>query len=424
MALCGEEFFSKFRSFASTLGKDCNELKSKIENNEISSETEGRSHLILREILADAQKFKADVDDKVSQMQDNFSFGEVLSVCERLTEHTKTQIDDLHEHLGKYGYKSPGRQLPQFDSIYANEECNNESSSTMESDGSDVSNDKCQSNSDSNDMETDKISSNDEANPSSHKKKIKEDDLMSTPVKPDTFTPMIQATPPTTSTQIGHPRTPDKSPVPPNTTTPMLQVKTHIHVDMLYSPPNHTPPPPSTFTPLLKTNKLQRIEQTDGQCFQSPLPPMLNTPGLKMLRLPGHDSYIHGVMQSPDYMSDEFGSPTPPDITCTVLLKPEDLVVPTLATDLSPTETQDRVMEQKYQLLPMYLKNCFSIQDINNLLREINGYFKQQIPESNSISEDKLRDVFNLGHTTKAFMLILDKLGRAKVMNGEVVFTK
>lgn len=54
----GVEFFSKFRSFAATLDKDCNDLKSRIENDEVSTDSEGRSHLILREILADVQKFK------------------------------------------------------------------------------------------------------------------------------------------------------------------------------------------------------------------------------------------------------------------------------------------------------------------------------------------------------------------------------
>lgn len=48
---------------------------------------------------------QVEVKEKVSQNKNNFTFSEVLSACERLAEHTKTQIDDLQEHLAKYGYK-------------------------------------------------------------------------------------------------------------------------------------------------------------------------------------------------------------------------------------------------------------------------------------------------------------------------------
>lgn len=67
MAHSGVEFFSQLRTFAATLDKDCNEIKSRIENDEVSTESEGRSHLILRETLVDVQKFKV-------SLQLNFRF--------------------------------------------------------------------------------------------------------------------------------------------------------------------------------------------------------------------------------------------------------------------------------------------------------------------------------------------------------------
>jgi len=84
--------------------------------------------------------------------------------------------------------------------------------------------------------------------------------------------------------------------------------------------PHETIPPygsPATKTPMMNG----KVGKTNGN-FDSPLPPMLNTPGLKML-----GSHHHGVrgalaMESPDDVSDDFNSPVPPDLTCTVLLRP------------------------------------------------------------------------------------------------------
>lgn len=137
--------------------------------------------------------------------------------------------------------------------------------------------------------------------------------MMSTPVKPVTFTPMIQATPPLSSMHTIQPITQDQSPIPPQTTTPMIQTKTQSHVNQTL-PEYDSPLLPATYTPMLN----RRVET--GQNFDSPLPPMLKTPGLKMLG--SHHHSVPNVMatQSPD-VADNY-SPVPPDVTSTVLLRP------------------------------------------------------------------------------------------------------
>lgn len=156
---------------------------------------------------------------------------------------------------------------------------------------------------------------------------------MSTPVKPVTFTPMIQATPPPSSTQNRPPKgiqcTPEQSPVPPQTTTPMLKAKPVLrHPDDkgVLSPATHdTPPQPMTFTPLIKTAKHAGLGQgmsSSQPDDDSPLPPVLYTPGIRMMGVPGQQSHGLQPTQCPLELPNDFGTPTPPDLTCTILLKP------------------------------------------------------------------------------------------------------
>ncbi|KXJ22818.1 uncharacterized protein LOC110251747 [Exaiptasia diaphana] len=379
MAHFGAEFFSQLRSFTKNLDKDCHELKSKIENEEIPSCSEGRAHLILREILSDVQHFKVEVKEKVSQNKSNFTFSEVLGACERLAEHTKTQIDDLQEHLAKYGYK-PLEILSVHD-VRSKEE-NNNLNSAPDND----SLDSCQSN-DEDDEE--KMSTNEEP---CEAKQNDEDDVMMTPVKPVTFTKMFEVTPPNTAYQSAEPCTPDQSPVPPKTTTPMIN-----------------------------TRSWTQVNQTHNQSFDSPLPPMLNTPGLKMLGSHHHSNSIKVQGCSPVMTDDIDSSPVPPDITCTVLLKPDDLDVPKMKT-LPENNIED--LKQKYTKLPQYLQNHFSINEIQHLFQEIDSYLSDY--DCNSLSEEVLREVFNLGARTKAFMLILSKFDKAhmSMSNRELTFNQ
>jgi hypothetical protein len=152
---------------------------------------------------------------------------------------------------------------------------------------------------------------------------------MSTPVKPDTFTPMIQATPPPSSTQTGNQSTPDQSPVPPQTTTPMFKVKPGLQSSNynrhLSSPSCDTPPQPVTYTPLIKATRqvgLGRSMVTSPPDDDSPLPPVLYTPGIRMMGVPGQEAHGLYSTQCPVDLSDNFGTPAPPDLTCTKLLQP------------------------------------------------------------------------------------------------------
>ena len=50
---------------------------------------------------------QSEVSTKLEEVQHRNLFGDFISACGRLTQQTKQQINDLENHLVKYGYTKP-----------------------------------------------------------------------------------------------------------------------------------------------------------------------------------------------------------------------------------------------------------------------------------------------------------------------------
>lgn len=158
------------------------------------------------------------------------------------------------------------------------------------------------------------------------------EDLLKTPEPPVTFTKMIEVTPQRPfgakeeTAQCNYQLTPCSTPVPPQTTTPMM--KARLANESTGTPSSDTstpqclPPQPMTVTPMINhsneganspTSLLQQMESND-----LPAPPTMGTPGLKTIVPVGIESPI--AMAELSFDLDNL--PPPPDIKSVEILKP------------------------------------------------------------------------------------------------------
>ena len=158
-------------------------------------------------------------------------------------------------------------------------------------------------------------------------------DPMGSPVRPVTFTRMLQGVP----TELHQApadkpvHTPPHAPIPPITVTPLMKQRTALH-DSEEEMANDdsvcpgSPAQPVTATPLMKSErKLLTTENVNSPSPYSPVlpcPPLLGTPGLKAFR--GNSSTASSLPGCSFRMEscDTEDLPEAPDITSVQILKP------------------------------------------------------------------------------------------------------
>ncbi|EDO44070.1 predicted protein [Nematostella vectensis] len=432
------EFFSRFRHFGSSLDKDCSDLKTRLEEPSEGSNNEGRCHVVLREILSDVVELKNNASNQLSKARESsISFGEFMGACEKLATNTKENIDILENHLLKYGYKKTG-ELPSIDSIY--EQTDGENKVDSGSDSMEVENTGDSPDSDNGDTKLTEDETNGTQSPNKRQKMDNEDDdPLKSPVRPNTLTQMIQITTSQHAAQTDSPSL--DSPLPPQTTTPMLKFKTFLRADYtheLSTPEKNSPIKPNTQTPMLGKKVSQRSlpsEPVSESPDNVPLPPVLATPGLKVMGVAGQRI---GNCQTVDHFDpDVLDTPTPPDLTTVVLLKPEEMSpVPMASYDDTTTSQEQRmndalndwmispVSSSEHAALPSYIRNQFTIDGLNYLLSKIGQHLamQKQAGLPLDLTEQELYQDFGLGSKTKAFQLLLGKLNRAKLSGDKITF--
>jgi len=159
------------------------------------------------------------------------------------------------------------------------------------------------------------------------------EDLLKSPVPPETFTKMIEVTPQRpfgTKQGILQDKgqlTPCSTPEAPQTTTPMIKsrvvsVATDDPNSNLSTPQDmHLPSLPVTVTPMIKPSG-ERVEALTSFSPEPgspdlPAPPIMGTPGLKAFNPTG--------VESPEPVETSFcldSLPSPPDITSVQILTP------------------------------------------------------------------------------------------------------
>lgn len=432
------EFFDRLRRLALAVDKESNELKGLLENSEISTYDENRTCLLLRETLAQVKDCESEVSTKLEEVQHRHLFGDFISACERLTQQTKQQINDLENHLVKYGYTKPKEELPDLpappqttgDLPLDQQDVAMESSTTyLISDQSEICHREVIQSESSSDTQEDIPVETNQTELSAMKENFQ--DMLKSPVPPTTFTKLIEVTPERPLSiqqrvlQEKGQTTPCLTPEVPQTTTPMLkcrQAEETIHTptrDSSQEP--HLPSQPVTVTPIIKANERAHSAvnlPVSPVTPPLPAPPMIGTPGLKPLAPYAIDSPLKPL--SLDSL------PSPPDITSVQILKPDDIILPSVPQeDLNTKHLFVRPLnEQDYEKLPLYVANHFSLNHINHLLEVLNNFLSSntEAQVEQSMLEQDLRSLLDLGAATKAFLLALAKTGRLKVVEKNIVF--
>jgi len=337
-----DEFFGRLRKLAVSVDKESNELKGILENSEISVYNENRTCLLLRETLSEVKDCKREINGKVEEVQQNHLFEDFISACGRLMTQTKEQINELETHLEKYGYTRPKEILP--DLTYStkaeggsHDDQTNDARETSETNWPVSSSEQ----SDSGDGDVpfdngldavqDTLMETNQSEQIDNKENA--EDLLKSPVPPETFTKMIEVTPQRTfGTKQGILQdkgqlTPCSTPEAPQTTTPMIKsrvvsVATDDPNSNLSTPQDmHLPSLPVTVTPMIKPSG-ERVEALTSFSPEPgspdlPAPPIMGTPGLKAFNPTG--------VESPKPVETSFcldSLPSPPDITSVQILTP------------------------------------------------------------------------------------------------------
>ena len=160
-------------------------------------------------------------------------------------------------------------------------------------------------------------------------------DPLKSPMRPVTFTQMIDATPVKqvhhTDVELG---TPYGTPEPPPTTTPMIKGRSISYrlespQGSSSTPLNVSPLPqqPVTATPLIKmhhethTTQCQRSASPVNPSPQLPLPPVVETPGLQRYSGAGQPDCVELHSESSQY-SFVHDLPAAPEVTSVKILRP------------------------------------------------------------------------------------------------------
>ncbi|PFX31188.1 uncharacterized protein LOC111322558 [Stylophora pistillata] len=426
------EFFNRLRKLAFSVDKETNGLREALENSEISAYDENRACLLMRETLAEVKALKKEINAKVEDSPQKCTFEDFISACSRIVSRTKEQMNELEDHLVKYGYTKPIENLPDVTKVATSLPEDNGSvpmdaavSSEQSDSGDDASFEKTSDTEKSIPMEMNQLDQISGADV---------EDILKTPEPPVTFTKMIEVTPQRsldskekvlTDTEMRSCSTPEA----PQTNTPMI--KPRLMAESTDSPNsiNSTPqgflvpPQPVTVTPMLKHADLAAVTPpglSKGQEYSDlPAPPIMGTPGFKTIVLREEESPVSGLESS--FSLDSL--PPPPDITSVQLLKPDDVTAPPIQSN--PLAVFVRPLnEQEYSSLPVYVANQFTLESINQHLQTINGYLagSSQVQHEPVMVEQDLRDLLNLGAATKAFMLVLVKTGRLKLTGKKIMF--
>ncbi|XP_068697970.1 spindle and kinetochore-associated protein 3-like [Montipora foliosa] len=441
-----QDFFNRLRKLAVTVDKESNELKGLLENSGVSAYNESRACLLLRETLAEVKDCQREVSTKLEDIQHRTLFGDFISACGRLTRQTKQHIDELENHLEKYGYIKPKEKLPDLSlpspkpaqTILPDQQDIAMETSTTELTSSTEK-------SDISDREVIQLGNNPDIQPEIPMEKIhtecsdmKENlqDVLKSPVPPATFTKLIEVTPQrplgTTQKELQEKGqlTPCLTPEVPQTTTPMIKSRQAKEAtdtptqDSLTQQPTNLPQQPLTATPMIKADgKTHSVKNLPVSPETPPLPalPIISTPGLKPLAPFGVDS--PSKPESPLCLD---SLPSPPDITSVQILKPDDITLPPVSQqDIDTRQLFVKLLnQQEYGTLPVYVASQFSLDSINQLLTTLNTFLLSNTEGhvKPTMLEQDLRNLLGLGAATKAFMLALAKTGRLKLAEKSIIF--
>lgn len=331
----------------------------------------------------------------------------------------KEDIENLEDHLTKYGYKKPTEKLPeiQMDSL--------DDSDVDASGKSSCSSGSPQNNSDKENQPKDiEITTEEDHNQeSTPEPEVAEIDFLLTPVRPTTFTKFIQnpARPGPQTEDIATLSLDFKEPLPPVTTTPMMKSgKDHPKNTNIDSPDSSTelPVQPLTTTPMLKnfdespTGEPQMSNQSLADDF--PTPPVFTTPGLQR-----YGSRRHGEIMAEHNILLE--TPPPPSFTSINLLNPDDICsLPkstTSAVESQPCSglvkeevTLPAINQEAFLQLPLCLQRQFSLEQVNHFIRKTANFLSTKSGDNRSLTDEELVSFLELGPMTRTFTLVMIKL--------------
>ena len=407
------EVFDKLRDLGRSLDKISSTLPA---DGDAVDTNKARACLQLKALLTEAKNFKEETNKGIADAKSCHNLDSVLTLCEKQASKIREDIENLEDHLAKYGYKRPSAKLPEV-SVDSSEEFEDENghSSKSESPQSSSSDKENHSPRPKHEAMAGNVKFQDELTEESQSEEV---DLLATPVRPTTVTKFIHNFNPKEENPSSH--QPFKEPLPPVTTTPLLRSEPKIFG---FSTPEslESPVQPATQTPMIKA---QTNFHTPGSVTEDspvddfPTPPTFATPGLRCDGTRGGvDVNTNASCIEATAYYDPLRTPPPPSLTSVSRLNPDDLEPAKLEPPAQLEQLNKRTCQfpninyQTFQSLPQSVQKQFSFEQINLLIRQTDTFLNTREQGNRMrVTDEELMSELQIGPFTRAFALAMLKL--------------